>query len=183
MSGEQTAAAGRAVACQCIDMQQAVFERSELCFIRADSYFSRSFRRAAISFDLRGQAAGMAIPSRNLLRFNQYMYQHNRDDFLRQTVPHEVAHLLVYQLYGGSVRPHGQQWQRIMREVFGLPARRCHNYAVQPGWKTRYLYRCNCRQHEFTGQRHACAKRGRQYSCRSCGALLEYSGEVRKVLA
>jgi SprT protein len=38
---------------------------------------------------------------------------------------HEAAHLAAFLLYGGQVRPHGQEWAELVRAVGYTPARRC----------------------------------------------------------
>ena len=69
---------------------------------------------------------------------------------------HEVAHLIAHQLFGPRIRPHGEEWQLIMRGIYGLPPDRCHTYAVKRRATTRYLYRCHCPEHnEFPFSRNA----------------------------
>lgn len=163
-------------------MTQAILQRIEQCYALAEQQFERSFTRPQVSLCLRGKAAGMAHIGRNLLRFNQQLYLQNREDFLRQTVAHEVAHLLAYELYGIDIKPHGTQWQGIMHNLFQLPASRCHNYQIAPRLRTFYLYDCQCQQHEFTAQRHARVRRGYQYACRKCRQPLRFSGEAGRRL-
>ena len=117
----------------------------------------------------------------NLLRFNPQLYQENREDFLRQTVPHEVAHLVAHQLFGLRIQPHGEEWQLIMRGVYELPPSRCHTYAVKRRQVARFIYRCSCPDGEFpfSAQRHALVAKGRRYLCRRCRATLNFSGEQR----
>jgi len=162
-------------------MPESILARVEACLCQAERFFERRFARPQVSLKLHGQKAGVAHLTENLLRFNAQLYRENREDFLRQTVAHEVAHLVAHQLHGAGIRPHGEEWQRIMREVYGLPPRRCHDYAVQRRRSTRYLYRCQCPDGEFpfTAQRHSLVLRGRRYLCRRCRAVLEFSGERR----
>ncbi len=155
-----------------------LMQRVEQCYLLAEQHFSRSFHRPQISFALRGKAAGVAHIGRNLLRFNSLLYQQNRDDFLRQTVAHEVAHLLAHELYGRGIRPHGPQWQGIMQEVFGLPALRCHSYQLPATPQTMYRYRCDCREHDLGVRRHRSCGRGRHYLCRNCQQRLYFTGSV-----
>lgn len=156
--------------------------RLEQCYQLAEEHFKRTFERPQVRLDLRGQKAGVAYLQRNLLRFNAQLYQENREDFLRQTVPHEVAHLLAEALYGSRIRPHGREWQGLMTGLFGLPANRCHDYAVPQRRGTRYLYRCGCPDGiPFTAQRHALVRRGRRYSCRRCGDMLHFTGRKQVV--
>ncbi|GAB3384348.1 SprT family zinc-dependent metalloprotease [Azotobacter armeniacus] len=162
-------------------MPESILARVDACFRQAEAFFEHSFARPQVSLQLRGQKAGIAYPRENLLRFNAQLYQENREDFLRQTVAHEVAHLIAYQRFGAEIRPHGGEWQRIMQEVYELPAKRCHDYAVQRRRAIHYLYRCLCPAGEFpfTAQRHSLVLRGRRYLCRRCRAVLEFSGEQR----
>ena len=112
------------------------------------------------------------------------LYAHvagNQEDFLRQTVAHEVAHLVAHQLFGDRIQAHGEEWQLIMRGVYELPPNRCHNYEVQRRVVTRYIYRCPCPQSDFpfTAQRHKLVRQGRRYLCKRCREILVYSGETR----
>ncbi|WP_185269098.1 SprT family zinc-dependent metalloprotease [Halopseudomonas xiamenensis] len=159
-----------------------ILHHLEHCYQRAEQHFGRRFERPRVTLDLRGQKAGVAYLYRNLLRFNAQMYRDHRDDFLQQTVPHEAAHLIAHALYGERIRPHGPEWQGLMTGLFGLPARRCHDYPVPQRRGTRYLYRCGCPEHiPFTPQRHALVRRGRRYQCRRCGDLLHFTGQQQSI--
>lgn len=162
-------------------MPELIHARVEACFQLAETFFERDFRRPQISLQLRGQKAGVAHLGENLLRFNAQLYRENREDFLRQTVAHEVAHMVAHEVFGSRIRPHGEEWQLIMRGVYQLPPHRCHNYAVARRRTTRYVYRCQCpdQQFPFTAQRHALVGKGRRYLCRRCRAQLVFSGEQR----
>ena len=163
-------------------MPEQIRQHVENYYRHAEQYFTRTFTRPDIGTCLRGQSAGAAYPQRNLLRFNMTLYHGNSAHFLRQTVAHEVAHLLAYTLYGRRIRPHGPQWQAIMLDVFGLPADRCHNYQLPPGWKTLYAYACSCRQHQFSAQRHSRVNRGQGYLCKTCRQPLAFTGQVERKL-
>jgi SprT protein len=162
-------------------MSEQLNSRVEACFVQAEAYFRRTFPRPSVCTGLRGYKAGVAYLQENRLRFNSQLYRDNPEDFLRQTVAHEVAHLVAHQLFGRRIRPHGREWQQIMRVVFDLPPLRCHNYAVQRRPALRYLYRCQCADGEFpfSQRRHNLVHAGRQYLCRRCRTLLLFSGESR----
>ena len=112
-------------------MPEQLNTRVEDCFQLAESFFKRPFKRPVVSLKLRGQKAGVAHLHENLLRFNPQLYRENTDDFLKQTVAHEVAHLIAHQLFGDRIQPHGEEWQLIMRGVYELPPNRCHTYDVK----------------------------------------------------
>lgn len=162
-------------------MPDQLHARVEACFEQAETFFNRSFQRPEVNFRLRGQKAGVAHLGQNLLRFNPRLYAENREHFLRQTVAHEVAHLIAHQLFGGRIRPHGREWQSIMQGLYGLPADRCHSYEITRRPVSRFIYRCDCAEREFpfSAQRHALVRKGRRYFCRSCRATLVFSGQQR----
>lgn len=162
-------------------MPELLKSRVETCYQQAETFFKRPFPRPEVSFKLRGQKAGVAHLHENLLRFNLQLYRENSDDFLKQTVPHEVAHLVAHQMFGDRIQPHGEEWQLIMRGVYELPPHRCHNYAVKRRTVTRYIYRCPCAGSDFpfSAQRHSLVRQGRRYLCRRCRNTLVYSGETR----
>jgi SprT protein len=161
-------------------MSELLINRVEACYQQAETFFKRPFKRPVVSLKLRGQKAGVAHLHENKLRFNAQLYQQNTEDFLRQTVPHEVAHLVAHQLFGGRIQPHGQEWQMIMQGVYELKPLRCHSYEVKRREVTRYLYRCPCAEvFPFTAQRHGLVRQGRRYLCRRCNQALVFSGETR----
>ncbi|WP_256664985.1 SprT family zinc-dependent metalloprotease [Pseudomonas sp. 8AS] len=162
-------------------MPELIHARVEACYRQAEDFFKRRFPRPEVSFKLRGQKAGVAHLTENLLRFNPKLYTENREHFLLQTVAHEVAHLVAHQMFGGRIQPHGEEWQLIMRGVYELPPDRCHSYAVSRRKSTRYLYQCQCPNGEFpfSAQRHSLVRQGRRYFCRRCRATLVFSGEQR----
>jgi SprT protein len=131
-----------------------------------------------IRFDLRGATAGQAQwrpGSRPVLRFNLAFARAHPVDFLVQTVPHEVAHLVTAACHGRT-RPHGGEWRAVMA-FFGIPnASRCHSYPVvgQPVRRQRrWTYSCRCGSHELSTTRHRRIESGRaRYECRRCGAAL-----------
>jgi SprT protein len=148
----------------------------ESSYCRAEIYFQRRFDRPLVTFNLRGMAAAVAYPGKNIIRMNNRLLEQNSEDFLYNTVPHEVSHLIAYRLHGHRIAPHGAEWATIMREVFGLEPRRCHNYDVLPNMTAAYRYHCGCQAgHALGTRRHRQALRGRRYYCRRCRQPLRYS--------
>lgn len=157
-------------------MEYRVRAAVNACFRRAEIHFQRRFDRAQLAFNLRGMAAAVAYPARNTIRINRRLLEQNTEDFLLNTVPHEVSHLIAYRVHGRGIAPHGAEWAAIMREVYGLEPLRCHHYDVRPNLTTAYLYRCGCDAgHAFTTRRHNNARRGRLYLCRRCRQPLRFS--------
>ena len=110
-----------------------------------------------------------------LVRFNPVLLIENRDSFLAQTVPHEIAHVVAHSLHNRQIRPHGSEWQQVMH-FFGAENRRCHSYDVQrsaPRRYRRFSYRCGCQEHQLTTIRHNRIAKGQRYICRSCRESLK----------
>jgi len=144
---------------------------------RAGDYFGVKLPAVDIRFDLRGKAAGMVRFSNTnipIIRYNRAMLEKHRDNFLRQTVPHEVSHVVVATLYRHRAAPHGAEWQSVMA-FFGAEPRRCHQFPVDNESARRlalFSYKCACREHQLTTIRHNRIMSGQRYYCRNCGEFL-----------
>ncbi|MBF7053965.1 SprT-like domain-containing protein [Halomonas sp. KAO] len=131
--------------------------------------------RPRVWLDLRGRSAGQAHFGRGGLRFNPVLYAENRVEFLVEVVPHEMAHWLVHHLKDGRrARPHGREWQMVMRRLFGLEPRTTHRFDTGRSSPAPYRYACACREHRFTPRRHALVRGGRVYRCCHCAQTLVY---------
>ena len=131
--------------------------------------------RPEVAWDLPGQAAGQANGRRNLIRFNRELAERNPDEFVAQTVPHELAHLVAFQKFGARIRPHGREWQAVM-VMLGAEPCRTHRYKVTPVRKLkRFAYQCHCPDSEYqlTSIRHNRIQRGHVYVCKRCLQPLE----------
>lgn len=158
-------------------LQDRVRERTFRLLAEAAAWLRIPPPNPSIRFDLRGRSAGQArLAARQppLIRYNPALLQANPEDFLASTVPHEVAHLVAFARHGAQIRPHGPEWEAIMRH-FGVEPKRCHAYDVS-GVKSRSLreldYHCACRGHRLTSIRHHRVLAGQTYICRQCGAPL-----------
>ncbi|MFP4061806.1 MAG: SprT-like domain-containing protein [Halochromatium sp.] len=130
-----------------------------------------------IRFDLRGQTAGqvrMRTDGPARIRYNLALLEREGVAFLEHTVPHEVAHVLAYWRHGARIRPHGPEWQRIMRQLGAEPTR-CHDYDIG-GLQARQLqyfdYHCGCMTHRLSSIRHNKVAKGQRYLCKRCGEAL-----------
>ena len=119
----------------------------------AENHFQRKFSIPTISYDLRGVKAGVAYLQKNEIKFNRTLLLENSDEFIHQVVPHELAHLIVYQVFG-RVKPHGQEWQAVMTQLFNLPADTCHQFDVESVQGKMFAYQCECQTHYLTIRRH-----------------------------
>ncbi|OHV13456.1 SprT-like domain-containing protein [Kushneria phosphatilytica] len=159
-------------------LQQRLLNCAECCWQQASAHYP-ALPQPRIWFDLRGRSAGQAHYQRGGLRFNMTLYRDQPETFLAEVVPHEMAHWVVHHSVPHRVRPHGHEWQSVMRELFRLPPRVTHTFDTSRATPVPYGYRCHCaRLHRFTARRHALARRGRRYRCRYCQGVLHYQGRI-----
>ena len=154
-----------------------------------------------IRYNTKGKTAGWACwnHGKPYIDINPILLNENVEEVINQTVPHEVAHIVVSEVYESqqmvrvdiwsmrmvrSVQPHGWEWQSVMR-LFGLDPERCHRMDVSTVRAIRnggieYVYKCSCMEHKMSKIKHNRMQRGRGYTCRRCRAKLVFD-KVEKV--
>lgn len=137
-----------------------------------------------LRFDLRGQTAGQVVWQHKRpvhIRYNLAMAEMQLAAFMAETVPHEVAHVVVRSCHRGA-RPHGPEWRAVMH-FFGIDRpTRCHQFTLPSGSarrQRRWPYRCACSEHQLSTTRHRRVQQaGNRYLCRCCGETLIYRPEA-----
>ncbi len=116
-----------------------------------------------LTWDLKGTVGGQAYLNQNMIRINQEALKKYKDNYIKQTIGHEFAHLVSYKSL--KHRGHGRSWAKVMRS-FDLFPDRCHDYDLTPARvvKKQYLYACQkCgKEFNFTAIRHKRAMKGSQ---------------------
>ncbi|GGA79490.1 protein SprT [Neiella marina] len=171
----RTAVAQRFSDCQQLaesQWRQPLEQHLQQLLKRAAEAFDYRFERPTLMLNQRGTIAGSARLQTQVLRLNPVLLVAEPQAFIGQILPHELAHLLVHQLYG-RVAPHGAQWQQMMESVFDVPAERTHRLDVSAVQGEMFLYHCGCQQHQLTIRRHNRVLRGASYRCRGCGEELQ----------
>ncbi|MEZ5503999.1 MAG: SprT-like domain-containing protein [Halioglobus sp.] len=163
------------------EQQRLVLTKTEEYMLRAEEIFGRRFDRLPVLFDLKGRAAGMfkIIGKRRLIRYNPWIFSKYFEENLRDTVPHEVAHFIVHEVYPRrGVKPHGPQWQDLMAR-FDADAGVTFNLdlaGVPQRSQQTHRYFCGCQVHEVSTTRHNRAQRRRvRYHCCTCNGRLVYA--------
>lgn len=95
-----------------------------------------------VDFTLEGSTAGIAFGGHRI-SYNWNLLEDNEKLFLSETVPHEVAHIVVHHKYRDhvrnpqtgekAIRDHGQTWKEVMR-FFRAPADRTHIMRCEKSW-------------------------------------------------
>jgi len=127
------------------------------------------------------RCAGKAYLQRKLIKLSNPIWALAGDKVNEDTVVHETCHILVYWEWanrargrmrsaGSPPRPHGSEWQQLMRKC-GYEPKRCHSVdtsAIRPKRK-RYRFDCGCKEgHLVSRQLVARMGAGKQYVCRLC---------------
>lgn len=154
-------------------LQQQILDKVESDYQHAERHFNRQFPRPIVQFSLRGKSAGTAHLQSNRLRFNPVLLAENPHVFLSEVVPHEISHLLCFQLFG-RVKPHGKEWQSIMLSTFKVAPKTTHQLNVQSVSGQQFDYFCGCGNTTLSIRRHNRVVRGQtQYRCRRCQQTLQ----------
>ena len=166
------------------ELQKMAIEQTKFWIDLANEMYGLNIPHVPVSFNLRGHTAGKAMCRRGIvrdfeIRYNAVLLEENGENFLNRTVPHEVAHLVVYAQYPSRTKPHGYEWKRVMRD-FGITPKRCHSYDTSNATVRRrgrldreYPYKCGCRTHMLTVIRHRRILKGAGYTCKVCRQKLQ----------
>ena len=192
-------------------LQSAVINEVVHYLALAEKHFRRAFTLDNVQFNLRGRAAGQfrAKPKRvanklfsgaavyeTHLRFNNALLEQYGAKFISDTVAHEVAHFVVYELYsrtahrsnsvsrrdlgnGKQIKPHGIEWRSVMVEVFDADPSVTHDYKVEPAYKkSQHAFSCECpgRVHQLGPVRFKrVTQQQTRYVCKTCKQELQQS--------
>lgn len=163
----------------------------------ASAYYDCEFDMPTVTFDSRGtNRAGYASHHKWLVNFHAGYVQHFYDDYIKETIVHEVAHLITGKMYPDTLgrrahngrrwvtvkkaSHHGSEWKNVMVNVFHTEPSRCHNWQL-PGVtrrsSTRVEYKCKgCGATVGLGpKQHQKQQAGANYShkgCRGAGLVL-----------
>lgn len=144
--------------------------------LKIASEFCPGLEIPEIRYNIKGSSAGECIlkikSSKCILRFNSGFLKDYTENFINVTVPHEVAHYVTHISCGNKVLPHGPEWKTWMK-LFGIKYPQVtHSYRIVRKDKLRpWLYKCKCREHFFTNQRHNFVRSGKNYYCCDCDGL------------
>jgi SprT protein len=113
---------------------------------------------------------GDASPSLMRIRLSIPLWGRVDEAKHKNTVIHELCHLLAPIVAGGRVQSHGKTWRNLMLRC-GQEPNRCHT-ADRTGLARRMprvaTARCKCMTHQLTNILLNKMLRGRQYRCNKC---------------
>ncbi|MDG2307100.1 MAG: SprT-like domain-containing protein [Candidatus Binatia bacterium] len=126
------------------------------------------------------RALGLAHPGRRVIRIAHALLTAPAAAFA-EVLCHEAAHVVVFERYRRSVRPHGSEWAVLMRAAGYEPRTRVDPRDLGIVWsppprrpRARYIYEHRCRA---CGMNRRARRAVRQWRCARCHAA-GLSGEL-----
>lgn len=155
-------------------LQQQCIDKLAECYEKATQIFPNNMFMSlpTIDFEARGQKAGCAYLFKNHISINPvFLVEQADNNFIEDTIPHELAHLIAFNMYGH--KGHGKPWKSVMIKL-GYEPERCHSYdttnaKVRHTKKARFT--CGCPGKVGTigmirAKRHLRGER--LFSCKTC---------------
>lgn len=140
------------------------------------------FIKPEIVYDLKGTTAGWAS-MRTVNDIKHYTIRLNlaaltnpeyKDYMLRQTIPHEVCHIVEFQLLGHAA--HGHAWQGLML-LLNIQPNRTHDLPLPKARQhIKYPHSCECKTHMVGRHVHNKILAGISYHCQDCRTRLQREG-------
>ena len=166
------------------ELQQRIISTVKRYTDKANAIYGTKISYPNVIFTKRGTTAGTAHYATHTINFNPELYVRNVDAFLTDTAPHELSHLVAYQVFskgrGIRIQPHGEEWKRVMRSL-GVTPSRCHSFDTsevkQKKNVVRYQYKCSCRSNIMVSSvRHNRAQQGAKFVCTKCKQPISFVG-------
>ena len=102
-------------------------EHARLCAI-AEKIIP-DFKPPKLLWNETGNVAGRAVYGPNEVRLNLVYVITQGRDMLEDTLPHEIAHIMAWQLFGAAGVGHGKEWRECYRMLTKeKEPTRCHTY-------------------------------------------------------
>lgn len=131
--------------------------------------------------------AGLVHPEQygNRIFLNWRLYKANRRLFLREIIPHEVAHLYQF-VVDEKDRPHGHCWLELMKAIKLQPkVRVAFRDSKKVAAAPVFIYECACLVHTLSEKQHREQQKRNNHYCRCCGKKLKFRyesfGRIKKV--
>lgn len=173
------------------DLKQRVLDKVNECASQIEKLYGIKMPEIKIRFDINSaRVAGLARLRLNEVRFNPHFLEKYAEAFIARTVPHEVAHLGVHQVWSQKSHfgnrhpaPHGLEWKTMMRRLGADPSR-CHDYVADVNIgrkKASFHYTCTvCSKNYTVGPKiHNNMQLGiRKYRCQ-CGGPIEFVNTLK----
>lgn len=123
---------------------------------------------------LTGDTAALAHGGKQgYINLNPRLLIQNKRAYFQDTIPHEVAHIVAWEIFGWRIADHGREWRTVMA-WFGAEITVYHHYRDNSRHQVHqtYAYRCKCRTVQVSAATHREMEKGETFRCKSCGGTL-----------
>jgi predicted SprT family Zn-dependent metalloprotease len=125
------------------------------------------------------RALGRTQPVAKLIRLNPQLKSCS-NDLLEEVLCHELAHIAAHHLHGESIRPHGPEWQALVRAAGYEPSVRIE---VDLGLTPLAQSKCYTHHCPVCHTKRTAKKPMKRWRCSECvtnglSGILEIEGEV-----
>lgn len=168
------------------ELYRRVLAKIDECLVISfgeDEYLLEKYRKEVkVEFSSKlGVTAGYATYKTKLIELNTFLFLENIEEFFNRTIPHEVAHLVVNELYPKAKQNHGPEFRLVM-ETYGADPKTYHSYNTDSVRKPKklFVYTCACDGNLFklSTRLHNSIEGSKQIrGCRTCRTQLEFTGE------
>lgn len=148
-----------------IEKVKEVYDRARALYPN----YTRPFPKVSFKYKLT-QTRGLAICMKNELVFTIPYYKIEKESFLNDCIPHEIAHLVDFAL--NKKIGHSYRWKRICRHLGGT-GDRCFSIDTKQ-YKDTYVYTCKCRDFHLSKIIHNKMLKGQRRHCIDCNGTLQY---------
>lgn len=155
------------------DLQKKLIEESISFYKLACDKLNMDTTELTFKFDLTGDTAGQINTTSGRIRYNLPIAERYTEDFLNQTVKHEIIHIVADRYYKKDCG-HKKEWKNLM-QFFGLNDSRCHDYDMSQvkGNRKMFKYNCPCNNWYTVGLNlHKKIQSGTSHYCKKCKTKL-----------
>lgn len=145
-------------------------------FLLAQKQFGKVFELPQLSFELNSsRVAGQALLRGWKIKINPEFLEQYPDQVISRTVPHEVAHLVAFNVYPHAKQSHGPEWKSVAVKL-GTEPTRCHSMHLPE--KQPHTYICSCQKFHVSNLIHRKIQNGQRRFCLKCKKDLVYLSSV-----
>lgn len=115
------------------------------------------------------------LKTKYLLKFSIIFWVHATPEERKETVIHEMAHVLCFHLYPNMKIYHGAEWLEIMGKFGYKDASKYTTVKIPEKFQPkRFSVKCGCREHQVTIKIINQMKKGITYRCSVCKGLIVF---------
>lgn len=107
--------------------------------------------------------------------FNPHVLMMNVDEFINDTVVHEIAHAIQMRCFPNFARAHGKEFKQILKSIGANSSAQRSNYDLSgiPSIPGRYIYSCGCTTFHFSTILHNRMMCGEVRKCTLCDNIVK----------